>query len=101
MEWSAKFGHGIYPGSQRLITGPPGESVFFSLYYLTTGLHGLHVLIGGTLLGFVAVRVQQGKIDRQQLLLAGERRPLLAPGGSDLDFHFPAVLSDSVGAAKL
>lgn len=63
VEWSAKFGHDIYPGSQRLMSGPPGESVFFSLYYLTTGLHGLHVLIGGTLLAFVAVWVQQGKID--------------------------------------
>ncbi len=63
VEWSAKFGHDIYPGSKRLLAGPPGESVFFSLYYLTTGLHGLHVLIGGTLLGFVALRVQQGKID--------------------------------------
>jgi len=63
VEWSAKFSHDIFPGSQRLTSGPPGESVFFSLYFLTTGLHGLHVLIGGTLLGFVAVRVQQGKID--------------------------------------
>jgi cytochrome c oxidase subunit 3 len=63
VEWSAKISHDIYPGSQRLQAGSPGESVFFSLYYLTTGLHGLHVLIGGTLLGFVAVRVQQGKIN--------------------------------------
>jgi cytochrome c oxidase subunit 3 len=63
VEWSEKFGHDIYPGSKRLLSGSPGESVFFSLYYLTTGLHGLHVLIGGTLLGFVAVRVWQGKID--------------------------------------
>lgn len=63
VEWSAKFSHDIFPGSQRLTSGPPGESVFFSLYFLTTGLHGLHVLIGGTLLAFVAVRVQQGKID--------------------------------------
>ena len=63
VEWSEKFAHDLYPGSQRLLAGPPGESVFFSLYFLTTGLHGLHVLIGGTLLGFVAMRVQQGKID--------------------------------------
>lgn len=63
VEWSAKFGHDIYPGSQRLISGPPGESVFISLYFLTTGLHGLHVLIGGILLAYVAVRVQTGKID--------------------------------------
>jgi len=63
VEWSAKFGHDIYPGSKRLTSGPAGESVFFSLYYLTTGLHGLHVLIGGTLLAFVALWVKQGKID--------------------------------------
>jgi cytochrome c oxidase subunit 3 len=63
LEWSVKISHNLYPGSSRLVAGPPGESVFFSLYYLTTGLHGLHVLIGGTLLAFVAVRVQQGKID--------------------------------------
>lgn len=62
LEWSAKIRHGIYPGSHRLATGAPGESVFFSLYYLTTGLHGLHVLIGGTLLGCVAVRVRRGAV---------------------------------------
>lgn len=63
VEWSAKISHNLYPGSSRLVTGPPGESIFFSLYYLTTGLHGLHVLIGGTLLAFVAVRVQRGEIN--------------------------------------
>jgi cytochrome c oxidase subunit 3 len=62
-EWSAKIGHDIYPGSQRLMAGPPGESVFFSLYYLTTGLHGLHVLIGGSVLAFVAMKVQKGQVD--------------------------------------
>ena len=46
LEWSAEIGHGIYPGSPRLAAGPPGESVFYSLYYLTVGLHGLHVLVG-------------------------------------------------------
>jgi cytochrome c oxidase subunit 3 len=62
LEWSAEIGHGIYPGSPRLVAGPSGESVFFSLYYLTVGLHGLHVLIGGTLLTVVAVRVRRGSI---------------------------------------
>ena len=62
LEWGVKIGHDIYPGSPKLMAGPPGESVFFSLYYLTTGLHGLHVLIGATLLAFVARRVQQDKV---------------------------------------
>jgi cytochrome c oxidase subunit 3 len=62
LEWSAKIDHGIFPGSPRVTAGPPGESVFFSLYYLTTGLHGLHVLIGGILLAVVAARVHRGTV---------------------------------------
>jgi cytochrome c oxidase subunit 3 len=61
-EWSAKFSHDIYPGSPRIVAGPQGESVFFSLYFLTTGLHGIHVLIGGALLAWVAIRVQRGVV---------------------------------------
>jgi len=61
-EWSTKIGHGIYPGSEHLKTGPQGESVFFSLYYMTTGIHGLHVLIGGALLGWIATRVNAGAV---------------------------------------
>ncbi|MEI6206662.1 MAG: cytochrome c oxidase subunit 3 family protein [Desulfuromonadales bacterium] len=62
IEWTAKFHHGIFPGSEHILTGPPGESVFFSLYFLSTGIHGLHVLIGATLLGVVARRVCIGTI---------------------------------------
>ncbi|WP_129125108.1 cytochrome c oxidase subunit 3 family protein [Geomonas oryzae] len=59
LEWSAKFHHGIYPNSPKLIAGPPGESVFFGLYYLTTGLHGIHVIIGSVLMAWTAVMVQR------------------------------------------
>lgn len=62
LEWSAKFHHGIYPGSARLVAGAPGESVFFGLYYLTTGLHGIHVVIGGALIGWIGARVKKGSI---------------------------------------
>jgi len=61
-EWTAKFHHGIYPGSPKLTAGPPGESVFYSLYYITTGLHGIHVLIGGALLAWIGSKVQNGRI---------------------------------------
>ena len=69
LEWSAEIGNGIYPGSPRLVAGSPGESVFFSLYYLTVGLHGLHVLIGGTFLTIVAVRVHRGTIHAGNYIL--------------------------------
>jgi cytochrome c oxidase subunit 3 len=60
LEWGSEIGRGIYPGSASLAAGPAGESVFYSLYYLTTGLHGLHVLVGGVLLTTVAVRIGRG-----------------------------------------
>ncbi len=62
LEWSAEIGRGIYPNSAKLVAGPAGESVFYGLYYLTVGLHGLHVLVGGTLLAVVARRVRGGSI---------------------------------------
>jgi cytochrome c oxidase subunit III len=68
-EWSAKIGHGIYPGSDHLKTGAPGESVFFSLYFMTTGLHGLHVVIGGALLAWIAVRVKAGAVNAGDYVL--------------------------------
>jgi len=45
-EWSVKFRHGLFPGSEILINKPKGEILFFGLYYVMTGLHGLHVIIG-------------------------------------------------------
>ena len=45
-EWSAKFHHGIYPGSEVLLSRNSGEILFFGLYYVMTGLHGVHVIVG-------------------------------------------------------
>lgn len=45
-EWSAKIHHGIYPGSEELLSRSSGEILFFGLYYVMTGLHGVHVIVG-------------------------------------------------------
>jgi cytochrome c oxidase subunit III len=45
-EWSAKIVKGIYPDSAVLLNMGNGETLFFGLYYVMTGIHGLHVLIG-------------------------------------------------------
>lgn len=45
-EWSAKITKGIYPDSAVLLNMGNGETLFFGLYYVMTGIHGLHVLIG-------------------------------------------------------
>ncbi len=69
-EWSAEISHGIYPGSEQLAEMGEGVTSFFNLYYFTAGLHGLHVLIGASLIGVVAVLTAKGKVtsDRYTLL---------------------------------
>ncbi len=61
-EWSAKFQHGIYPGSEELLAKPNGQILFFGLYYVMTGLHGLHVIIGVVLLTVILVFIIKNKI---------------------------------------
>ena len=61
-EWSAKFEHGIYPGSEELLAKPNGQILFFGLYYVMTGLHGLHVIIGVVLLTVILVFIIKNKI---------------------------------------
>jgi cytochrome c oxidase subunit 3 len=68
-EWSSKIGHGVYPGSAHLKAGPPGESVFFSLYYMTTGIHGLHVIIGAVLLTWITAKVKGGSVNSGDYIL--------------------------------
>ena len=52
-EWTAKFDHGIYPGSDTLLNESSGQILFFGLYYMMTGLHGLHVIIGIVMIAFM------------------------------------------------
>jgi cytochrome c oxidase subunit 3 len=56
-EWGAKIHHGIYPGSEHLAAFPKGEQLFFGLYFMMTGVHGIHVLVGMALLTVMFVRV--------------------------------------------
>ncbi len=69
VEWSSKIHHGLYPGGAQLAERPEGQMAFFNLYYVTTGLHGLHVLIGGALLGWVVLKIRQGGVHRSNFVL--------------------------------
>jgi cytochrome c oxidase subunit 3 len=61
-EWSAKISHGIYPNSPALELRDYGEGLFFSLYYVMTGLHGLHVLAGVVVLSIMLVLLLRGRM---------------------------------------
>ena len=61
-EWSTKISHGIYPGAPELLAKPNGQILFYGLYYVMTGLHGLHVLIGMIVIAFIIVFIHKDKI---------------------------------------
>lgn len=63
-EWSAKISKGIYPDSPTLLNRGKGDILFFSLYYVMTGIHGIHVLIGVIAIAIMFVYTRRGVIDR-------------------------------------
>jgi cytochrome c oxidase subunit 3 len=63
VEYSHKFQEGALPGKFyhfHEVTGP-GASLYFTIYFLTTGLHAFHVIVGMSILGWLLVRVMKGK----------------------------------------
>ena len=70
-EWGAKFHHGIWPGSQHLINDmSKGEILFFGLYFVMTGLHALHIIIGMIFILVAMNKVRKGTVhaDRPSFL---------------------------------
>jgi cytochrome c oxidase subunit 3 len=62
VEYSHHFHAGDLPG--RYYRGPipgVGAELFFTLYFLITGLHGIHVVIGMTILAVVGVLAWKGR----------------------------------------
>jgi cytochrome c oxidase subunit 3 len=64
-EWTAKIGLGLYPNSPVLLQKSPGEILFFGLYYVMTGIHGLHVLVGICVIACMVVFTKRKKITRE------------------------------------
>ena len=63
-EWGHKFSLGIYPGSPDLTNKPPGEILYFGLYFVMTGLHALHVIIGVVVILFIMVFIARGSVNK-------------------------------------
>jgi cytochrome c oxidase subunit 3 len=51
IEWTEEFRRGLYPGT----------NIFFSLYFMMTGLHGIHVMLGMGVLTYVVVLSRRGR----------------------------------------
>lgn len=62
VEYDDHFRHGLLPGKflSSHEVHQPGVAMFFVIYYLTTGLHALHVTAGLIVLGVMAFRAARG-----------------------------------------
>jgi cytochrome c oxidase subunit 3 len=70
VEYQHKFHDGLLPGifyahqAEDLIKGTHGYATFFSFYFMMTGLHGIHVLVGIGLLGWLVMRARRGEFSK-------------------------------------
>jgi cytochrome c oxidase subunit 3 len=72
-EYKAKFEHGLVPGPnfnphELLANGslvplhlPQGSEIFFSLYFIMTGIHALHMVVGIVLMSIILAMAWKGK----------------------------------------
>lgn len=68
-EWSAKFEHGLFPGMEHYHALPPGERLYFYLYFFMTGLHALHVIVGGVFIIVVIKKIGNGSVNQKRYSL--------------------------------
>ena len=67
-EWLSHFHHGLYPGSPVFLKLSKRQALFFGLYYIMTGLHGLHVFIGVVVLSVMLVLIHTERINETKYL---------------------------------
>jgi cytochrome c oxidase subunit 3 len=62
-EYAHKFHEHLFPGSTFTFEGPhaPQAQIFFSFYFVMTGLHALHMIIGIGVLFVLLMQAKRGK----------------------------------------
>lgn len=61
-EWSGHIHEGLYPNAPELLSRSHGEILFYGLYYVMTGLHGLHVVAGLVFIGIILAMTARERI---------------------------------------
>lgn len=69
IEYKAKFDGGAFPGGFFAphghhyggLANVPYAAQFFSVYFIMTGIHGIHVLVGMGIITWVAIRAYRGE----------------------------------------
>jgi cytochrome c oxidase subunit III len=68
VEYHEKFQEGALPGKWfhfHEMQGFPGANMFYTVYFLTTGLHAFHVIVGMAILIWVLRRTIRGDFDKE------------------------------------
>ncbi|HOK47978.1 MAG TPA: cytochrome c oxidase subunit 3 family protein [Bryobacteraceae bacterium] len=62
IEYSHKFHEGLLPGKYYSHAGDtvPGQFMFFSFYFMMTGLHGIHIVLGMAAITWLCFRARRG-----------------------------------------
>jgi cytochrome c oxidase subunit 3 len=62
-EWRSDLGQHLFPGPGFAITGADsgGAQLFWSYYFVATGLHGLHMIAGIGLVAWIAWSARRGR----------------------------------------
>ena len=62
VEWWQDFDEGLWPGRGFALEGEDaqGARLFFCLYFVATGVHALHMLVGVALVGRLGLRARRG-----------------------------------------
>jgi cytochrome c oxidase subunit 3 len=68
-EWSHKIHLGLYPNSPQLAELGQGPMMFYGLYFVMTGLHAMHVLVGAILLTVMLVMVKRGSVHAERYIV--------------------------------
>jgi cytochrome c oxidase subunit III len=61
VEWREDFAKGLFPGVKFSIQGPAreGAQLFFVFYFVSTAIHGMHMLVGLCLVGWIMARAEK------------------------------------------
>jgi cytochrome c oxidase subunit III len=62
-EWGDKIDYGFYPKAAELLELGYGTILFFGLYWVMTGIHALHIIIGIGLFIYVINQINNDKIN--------------------------------------
>ena len=63
LEWRHDYLEGLAPGLNFTFAGPNAKSLqlFFCFYFIMTGVHALHMVVGVGILGFLLVQAWKGR----------------------------------------